>query len=120
MMGELLGFLKTLRILGNLKLVYNLLDFSIHEDREIMGGPVNPVVGDPALRIIVGTDLGTAVSGGNHSLPLGRKVIQILLVLHIIESCTKLVHSLFQILQLISFILALDYDSGWDVSQPYR
>ena len=51
------GFLEALGVLGDLELVYALLDVAVHEHRKVVHRPVYAVVGDTPLGIIVGTDL---------------------------------------------------------------
>ena len=57
---QLLEFtlLQSFRILSHHELVDTFLDVAIHEGGEIVYGVVDAVVGDAALRIVIGTDFG--------------------------------------------------------------
>lgn len=52
------GFFEPLGVLRHLELVYALLDVSVHEDGQVIHGPVDAVVGHAGLRIVIGADLG--------------------------------------------------------------
>lgn len=52
------GHLKTFGIFGQLQLVDYGLQFSIEYGRQVVQGKINPVVGNPALGVVIGTDLG--------------------------------------------------------------
>ena len=62
--------LETLGVLGNLELVDDVLDRSVHEDRKVVHRVVDTVVGHTGLRIVVCTDLCRTVTTGYHGLSL--------------------------------------------------
>ena len=76
----LFGGLETLGVLSDGKLVDDLLDITVHEDRQIVHRVIDAMVGHSGLRIVVGTYLGGAVSCGHHRLTLLGHLIEILLV----------------------------------------
>ncbi len=53
----LLRSLEPLCVLGNLKLVDDVLDRSVHKDRKIVHRVVDTMIGHTGLRIVVCTDL---------------------------------------------------------------
>ena len=76
--------LESLGILGDNEMIDAILDIACHEGLEIVDGVVDAMVGDAALREVVGTDLGTAVACRDKRLATAGNVIDILLVLLII------------------------------------
>ena len=113
------GFLEAFGVFGDLEGVDAFLDVAVHEDGEIVHAPVYAVVCDAALRIVVGADLGGAVAGGYHSLALGGNTVEILLVLHVVEAGTELLHGTVKVLELGALLLALDHDARRDVGQAH-
>ena len=82
--GLKFAFFETFGIFGNLQRIDDTLDVSVHEGREVIDGIADTMVGDTALRVVIGTDLGTTVAGRDHGLSARRDVIDIFLVLLII------------------------------------
>ena len=58
------------------------------------------MVRDAALRVVVGTDLGGTVSGGNHSLALCGNAVKILLMLQVVEPGTEFLERPVLVLEL--------------------
>ena len=100
-----------------MQLINALLDVAVHKDGQIVHAPANTVVRYAALRVIVRTDLGAAVSGGNHGFALGGNTVQVFLVLHIVQAGTELFHGTVQVLELGALFLALDHDTRRDVGE---
>ena len=75
------------------------------------------MVGHAGLRIIVGADLCGTVTCRHHGLTLGSDTVEVLLVLHVVQTRTKFFESTIQVLQLRTLLLALDHDSGRDMGQ---
>ena len=63
------------------------------------------------LRIVVCTDLGRAVTGRYHGLTLCSDTVEILLVLHIVETSTEFLQSPVEVLQLRTLLLTLNHDT---------
>ena len=113
----LFGGLETLGVLSDGKLVDDLLDIAVHEDGQVVHRIVDAVVGHTGLGIVVRTYLGRAVTGGHHGLALFGHLVEVLLVLHIIDTGTQLGEGLVEVLELGLLVLALHHDTRRDVGQ---
>ena len=69
------------------------------------------MVGDAGLRIIVRSDLGGTVTRRYHRLTLGCDTVQILLVLHIVQTGTELFQCPVEVLELRTLLLTLNHNS---------
>ena len=54
-----------------------------------MSGITDTMVGNTALREVVGTDLRTAVAGRNEALAAAGDIVNILLVLTVVDECIE-------------------------------
>ena len=63
------------------------------------------------LRIVVCTDLCRAVTGRYHGLTLCSDTVEILLMLHIVETSTEFLQSPVEVLQLGTLLLTLNHDT---------
>ena len=54
-----------------------------------MSGVTDTMVGNTALREVVGTDLRTAVAGRNEALAAAGDIVNILLVLTVVDECIE-------------------------------
>ena len=75
------------------------------------------MVGDTALRIVVGTNLCRTVAGRNERLTLRCDFVEILLVFEVEDSRTQLLEGLLGVLQLRFLVLTLHDDTRRDVGQ---
>ena len=115
--GLLRRRLQTLCVLGDGQLVDDLLDVAVHEDGQVVHRVVDAVVGHAGLGVVVGADLGGAVTRGDHGLALLGHLVEILLVLHVVDTGTQLGQSLVKVLELGLLVLALHHYAGRDVGQ---
>ena len=72
-----------------------------------------------ALGIIVSTDFGGTVAGGNHRLALGGNLVEILLVLQVIEPGTKFLERAVLVLELRALLLTLHHEPRGDMRQAH-
>ena len=66
------------------------------------------MVGDAALRIVIGADLRRAVAGRDHGFALGGDVVDVFLVLHVVDACAQTRQGAFAVLGLVAGLGALD------------
>ena len=78
------------------------------------------MVGDTALREVVGTDLLVAVTGTDLAAALCCLRVLLLLQLQIIQLGTQEAERLLLVLQLGFLGLAVDDDAGRNMGQTYR
>ena len=78
------------------------------------------MIGDAALREIVGADLCGAVARADHRAARGRFRIVRLRGIELEEAALEHAHCLFAVLYLAALILALHDEPRWDVGDPYR
>ena len=100
--------LQSLGILGHSEPVDAFLDVTIHEGGAVVDGVAGAVVGNAALGVFVGANLGLAVTGGNHRLAACSDVVDVLLVLLIIYKGTQARERTFLILRLVARFGAFD------------
>ena len=115
----LAGFLEALGVLGYLQLVYAVLDVAVHEGGQIVHRPIDAVIGDAALRLVVGTELGLAVACRHHGLALRGDAVQILLMLEIVETGAQLLERTLLVLDLRTLLLTLYHETGRNVGQTH-
>ena len=78
------------------------------------------MVGDPALRVVVGADLGRAVAGAHHGAPLLRAGGFLLGDHPVEEARPQHLHRLRLVLQLGLLVLLLHHEAGGDVGDAHR
>ena len=64
-----------LGIFCNLQLFNQLIQIAVDHCPQVVQREVNPVVGNPTLRVVVGADFVLAIAGGDHGLPFRRNVV---------------------------------------------
>ena len=69
--------------------INHVLNITCQETVEIVSGVTDTVVGNTALREVVGTDLRTAVAGRNEALAAAGDIVNILLVLTVVDECIE-------------------------------
>lgn len=67
-----------------------------------MSGKADAVVGDTALREVVGPDLCTAVAGRDKRLAAAGNIVDILLMLVIIDICVQTAQCTLLVLRLVT------------------
>ena len=82
-------FLQALSVFGHGESVYHILDVTVEEALQIMGGITDAMVGHAALGEVVGTYLGTTVTGRYQRLATVGDIVYILLVLLVIDKRTQ-------------------------------
>ena len=87
-----------------------ILDVTVHKGGQVVDCVADAVVGNTALWIVVGTDLGRAVTGRNEGLATRSNVVHILLVLVVIDEGTQASQCPFLVLGLIAGFGTLDED----------
>ena len=70
-------------------MVYAVLYVAVHESLQVVYGVSYAVVGDAALRIVVGAYLGAPVACRNHCLATGCYVVDVFLVLFVVDECAQ-------------------------------
>ena len=75
------------------------------------------MVGDAALRIVVGADLGRTVARRDHRLALRGDFVEVLRVFEVEDARTQLLERLVEVLQLGFLVLTLHDDARRDVRQ---
>ena len=87
--------------------------------RQVVDREVDAVVGDPALREVVGADLGAAVAGRDLRLALRRVLRLLLLQLGVVEARAQHLHRLRAVLDLRALVLAGDDEAGRQVGDAH-
>src|SRR6266545_2141532 len=82
------------------------VQFSVHDEVELMQGEADAVVGHAILRKVVGADLLAAVARADHAAPLRAQRRLLLVQLHLIEARTQHTLGLGAVLDLRFFVLA--------------
>ena len=75
-----------------------------------MSGVTDTVVGNTALREVVGTDLRTAVAGRNEALAAAGDIVNILLVLTVVDEGIEAAQGTLLVLWLVTGFGTLDED----------
>ena len=104
-------------ILGHDQVVDAVLDVAVHEGREVVDRVVDAVVGDAPLRVVVGADLGRAVTRRDHRLALRGDLVEVLRVFEVEDARAQLLEGLVEVLELRLLVLALHDDARGDVGQ---
>ena len=87
---------------------------------EVVGGELDPVVGDPALGEVVGADLLRALAGADLRAAVGGDLGPLLLERPLVEPRAQHLHRLLPVLQLRLLVLHRDHDPGRLVGDPDR
>ena len=98
-------------------MVDHVLNVAVHESGEVVDRVVDAVVGDAALRIVVGADLGRTVARRDHRLALRGDFVEVLRVFEVEDARTQLLERLVEVLQLGFLVLTLHDDARRDVCQ---
>lgn len=79
-------------------MVYDILDVAVNESLQIIYGVVDAMVGDAALRIIIGPYLCRAVACRYHRLAARGYIVDIFLVLLVVDECAQAAEGAFLVL----------------------
>ncbi len=85
-----------------------------------MEGQADPVVGDPRLGEIVGSDPLASFPGSNLAPAVGRDLGLLLLLSLFQKARAQHPHRLRPVFQLGALVLAGDHEAGWEMSDPHR
>ena len=77
------------------------------------------MIGNSALRIVVGSDSLTSVTRAYLALPVRSYFTALLFLRCFQNSGTQHSHTFFSVLNLRFFVLALSYNAGRDMSHTY-
>ena len=97
-----------------------LAQVAVEDLVEVVGGELDPVVGDPALREVVGADLLRALAGADLRAAVGGDLGPLLLERALVEARAQDPHRLVAVLQLRLLVLHRDDDPGRLVGDPDR
>lgn len=103
-------FFQLLCVLGYGQGINHVLNITCQETVEIVSGVTDTVVGNTALREVVGTDLRTAVAGRNEALAAAGDIVNILLVLTVVDECIEAAQGTLLVLWLVTGFGTLDED----------
>ena len=94
------GFLKALCVLCNYQGVDAVLNVTVHEYGKVVHAPAGTMVRYAGLGVVVCANLSGAVSGGYHCLAFCSDAVKVLLVLHVVQTCTELGHCAVKVFEL--------------------
>ena len=77
------------------------------------------MVRDSALREIIRSYSFASVAGADLAAPFRAYLVVLLLELKIVKSRSQHLESLFLVLDLGFFVLACNYEAGWDMGKSY-
>lgn len=103
-------FFQLLCVLGYSQGINHVLNITCQETVEIVSGVTDTMVGNTALREVVGTDLRTAVAGRNEALAAAGDIVNILLVLTVVDECIEAAQGTLLVLWLVTGFGTLDED----------
>ena len=106
-----LALLESLGVLSHDELVDNVLNVAIHKRRKVVDSVVYAVVRNTALWVVVRTNLCRTVTCRYHCLSLRGYLVEVLRILEVEDTCTKLLKGLIEVLELRLLILALHDDA---------
>src|SRR5438477_8671315 len=96
------------------------LELAIHDGIELVDSEPDPVIGEPVLREVIGSDLLAAIARLDHRSALFRQCFLLLLHLNLVQASPQHAHALFPVLNLRFLVLATHHRVGWNVRDPYR
>ena len=100
---------------GLLELGGELAEVAGHDAGEVVGGVADAVVGDAALREIVGADLLRAVAGTDLGAAVGAVLFLLLAELHFVKPGPHDLEGALLVLALRAAVLAADVEAGGQV-----
>ena len=107
-------------LVGGGQRVEQRVEVAVEHLVEVVRLEVDPVVGDPVLREVVGADALAAVDGADLAGPVGRRVGLRLLLGQRLQARGEHLHRAGLVLQLRPLVLAGDDDAGGQVGDAHR
>jgi hypothetical protein len=101
------GCLELFRCVSGDQRVNHGTDVSVEKCLQGEESQADPMVGDPSLRIIVGSDSFASVTRTNLASSLGCDLLRLFSLFYVVQFCTEHSHCLFSVLKLTALLLAL-------------
>src|SRR5690349_15198764 len=105
---------------GHTEGVDQLIEVAIDDVAQVVDREIDAVVGDPALRKVVGSNLGRSVAVAHHGSSIARARGLLLRDHPVEQSGSKHFHRLELVLKLRLLILLAHHDAGGKVGDPHR
>ena len=112
--------LQLLGVVERRDLIEQLGHVAFEHGVQLVGREVDAVVGDAALREVVGADLLGPLAGAHLAAPLLGDGVLLLLHLHLVETRAQHLHRLRAVLDLRLLVLLRHDDAGRNVREPHR
>src|SRR5882757_1050669 len=96
-----------------------LVQIAVQDLLDLVQGQVDPVVGDPALREVVGADASRAIAASDQRASLTGLLLLLISELSVLDPRCQHFHGPFAILVLRTVVLAFHHDPGRQVRDAY-